>query len=133
MSQAPQTRLWHAETSEQAFEALDTGPEGLSPEEATARLGRHGPNRLPAGRRRSLLERVSAHLKNLLILMLLAAAFVSMMMGHLVDAAVIFAVVVVNTAIGLVQEGRAERSLDAIRAMIDPIHRAVRQTAGAAV
>lgn len=114
------THLWHSEAPERALEALDVGSDGLSAKEAALRLARYGPNRLQEGRRRSPLERVTAHLKNLLIQVLIAAAFVSLLMGHLIDAAVIFVVVIINTAVGFVQEGRAEQALEAIKAMIDP-------------
>jgi magnesium-transporting ATPase (P-type) len=57
---------------------------------------------------------------NLLIYVLLGSTALSALLGHLVDAAVILAVVVVNALVGFLQEGRAERALDAIRAMINP-------------
>ena len=61
---------------------------------------------------------------NLLIYVLLAAAALAAAIGNLVDAAVIVAVVVLNAIVGFIQEGRAERALEAIRGMIDP-HAAV--------
>lgn len=120
MADIRQLHPWHSEPADRALDRLGTRADGLDSEDAAVRLERHGPNRLPEGRRRSTSERITAHLKNLLILVLIAAALVSLLMGHVVDAAVILAVVVVNTAIGFIQEGRAERALDAIRAMIDP-------------
>jgi calcium-translocating P-type ATPase len=127
VEQALQDRVWHAETPERAFKAYSTGAEGISTDEAASRLDSHGPNRLPEARRRTALERVTAHLKNLLIQVLVVAALMSALMGHLIDALVILAVVVVNTAIGFVQEGRAERALEAIRAMIDPHASVIRE------
>jgi calcium-translocating P-type ATPase len=90
------------------------------PDEAERRLNAGGPNRLPAGRRRTALQRLGAQLNNLLIRVLIAAAFLSLLMDHAVDALVIGLVVIVNTAVGFIQEGRAEQALEAIRAMIDP-------------
>jgi calcium-translocating P-type ATPase len=120
MADDQQIRDWHAEPAEMALEALGSHEDGLAPEEAIARLERHGPNRLPDGRRRTPLQRLGAQLNNLLIQVLIAAAFVSLLMDHAIDALVISLVVIVNTAVGFVQEGRAERALEAIRAMIDP-------------
>jgi magnesium-transporting ATPase (P-type) len=97
-----------------------TGPDGLSEAEAAARLARHGPNRLPPPPRPGALRRFLAQFQNLLILVLLASAAAALLLGHPVDAAVILAVVLANALIGFIQEGRAERALEAIRGMIDP-------------
>jgi calcium-translocating P-type ATPase len=127
VDEARQSLTWHAEPADSALGAHETSQTGLSSEEAAKRLERHGPNRLPAACPRSLLERITAHLKNLLIQVLIIAAVVSLLMDHVVDALVILAVVIVNTWIGYVQEGRAERSLEAIRAMIDPRASVIRE------
>lgn len=111
---------WHDQPAEAVLAALASRREGLTHEEARARLERHGPNRLPSAPRRSLLARVFDQFNNLLIFVLLGSAAISVGLGHFVDAGVILAVVVINAVIGLIQEGRAEHSLEAIRALIDP-------------
>ncbi len=111
---------WHAVPPDRALDALGTSLDGLSEQEAARRLESHGPNRLPQGRQRGALVRFLLQFHNLLIFVLLAAAAVAAAIGHGTDALVIIAVVLVNAIIGFVQEGRAEKSLDAIRAMIDP-------------
>jgi magnesium-transporting ATPase (P-type) len=111
---------WHARPAEEALRQLGTGLAGLAAAEAGRRLATHGPNRLPAGGRRSALARLLAQFHNLLIYVLLAAALVTAALGHPVDTAVILLVVLINAAIGYVQEGRAEEALDAIREMIAP-------------
>jgi len=115
---------WHARSIEEAAAALGTGPGGLAPETATARLAETGPNRLPAPPRLHPLRRFLAQFNNLLILVLLAAAAITLGLGHIADAAVIAAVVLVNAVIGFVQEGKAERALESIRHMLAP-HAAV--------
>jgi calcium-translocating P-type ATPase len=127
MSQDQHTCSWHAASVDRTVSLLGTQPEGLSSDEASRRLDRHGPNQLPEGRRRTLLQRLGAQLNNLLIQVLIAASLLSLLIGHAVDALVILVVVIVNTAIGLVQEGRAEKALEAIRAMIDPRASVVRE------
>lgn len=111
---------WHTLTAAQTFDRLNTRDDGLSADEATSRLATFGPNRLPEQTERSAMLRFAHQFKNLLIYVLLGAATLSLAIGHMMDAAVIFAVVLINAVIGFIQEGRAVRALDAIRAMIDP-------------
>jgi magnesium-transporting ATPase (P-type) len=117
---------WHASKTHEVFAAFRTGPDGLTTREAADRLAIHGPNRLPQGPRRSAFLRLLIQFHNLLIYVLLAAAALSAIMGHAIDAAVILAVVIVNACVGFIQEGRAERALEAIRRMIDPKAKVVR-------
>jgi magnesium-transporting ATPase (P-type) len=116
-SGAPQ---WHALSASEALAALDSEPQGLSDAQAQARLAEHGPNKLPEGKRRTALARLLAQFNNLLIYILIAAAIVTALMGHWIDTIVILAVVVANTVIGFVQEGKAEEALAAIRHMLSP-------------
>jgi magnesium-transporting ATPase (P-type) len=111
---------WHARPAETAIDALATRPDGLTREEATERLATHGPNRLPPPQGRGPLLRLLAQFHNVLIYVLLGAGVVTAALQHWIDAAVIFGVVVINALIGFVQEGKAERALDAIRDMLSP-------------
>ncbi|MGK7867585.1 cation-transporting P-type ATPase [Falsiroseomonas sp. E2-1-a20] len=111
---------WHAVTAEAALARLASRSEGLGAGEAAQRLAEHGPNRLPAGAPRSALRRFLAQFSNLLIYVLLAAAAVTALLGHALDAAVILGVALVNAVVGFVQEGRAEQALEAIRGMLTP-------------
>ncbi|WP_421724005.1 cation-transporting P-type ATPase [Bauldia sp.] len=113
-------KRWFAEPAEVAYQAFATGPGGLSTQDAERRLATHGPNRLPEARPRGALARFVSQFANLLIYVLLAAAVVSALLGEWIDAAVILAVVIANAIVGYLQEGRAERALDAIRKMITP-------------
>jgi magnesium-transporting ATPase (P-type) len=70
--------------------------------------------------RRGALRRFLAQLDNLLIDLLIAAAVLAALVGHFIDSLVILAVVIVNTAIGFFQEGKAEDALEAIKGLIDP-------------
>jgi transposase InsO family protein len=100
--------------------ALDASPEGLATGEAARRLAAYGPNQLPAPPGRNPVLRFLAQFNNALIYFLLTAAVVAWFMGHRVDAGVIVAVVLVNAVIGFVQEGKAEKALEAIRGMVSP-------------
>ncbi|MGH6735886.1 MAG: HAD-IC family P-type ATPase [Methyloceanibacter sp.] len=98
---------------------LKTSEGGLSAEEAEARKRRFGPNRLAEPPRQSAVWRFLLQFHNLLIYVLLGAGVLAAI-GHMVDATVVLAVVIINAVIGFIQEGRAERALEAIRSMIDP-------------
>ncbi|MCI1193565.1 cation-transporting P-type ATPase [Calidifontimicrobium sp. SYSU G02091] len=99
---------------------LGTQVHGLSSDEACARLARHGPNRLAEAKPPSAWARLARQFDNLLLYVLMAAAAVTALMGHWVDTGVIMAVVVLNAVIGFVQEGKAERALQAIRHLLAP-------------
>jgi magnesium-transporting ATPase (P-type) len=111
---------WHTVSTEATLRAFDSEALGLDEAEAVRRLERYGPNRLPAPKTRSAWSRLLMQFHNVLIYVLLGAAALSFALGHLVDGAVIAAVVLANAAVGFLQEGRAEQALIAIRGMIDP-------------
>jgi len=111
---------WHAQAAAAALAAFASRRTGLGDEQVADLRARFGPNRLPEPARRSAWQRLLVQFHNLLIYVLIAAGVLALLLGHAIDATVIFAVVIVNAAIGYLQEGRAEQALDAIRAMIDP-------------
>jgi magnesium-transporting ATPase (P-type) len=117
---------WHAESTKTVFESLETTADGLSREEATNRLAKHGPNRLAEARTRGPLLRFFYQFHNVLIYVLMVAGAITAMLGHWVDASVIMAVVFLNALIGFVQEGKAEDALRAIRQMLSPNARVLR-------
>ena len=98
--------------------SLASLPAGLSGHQAATLLRKCGPNELPAPTSKGFVERAAAQIANPLIYVLLCSAAISALLGHAVDTAIILAVVVVNAAIGIVQEGRAEQALAAIRNLI---------------
>ncbi len=112
-------RGW-AEPADTVLNTLESGSDGLSSEEAARRLEEHGPNSLPSVERPTLIARLARQFNNLLILVLIAAAVITALLGHWVDTAVIMAVVIINAVIGFVQEGRAEAALEALRDMLAP-------------
>ncbi|HEY9121069.1 MAG TPA: HAD-IC family P-type ATPase, partial [Marinobacter sp.] len=110
---------WHATDIDKARSELAvTGP--LSARAAAERLQEYGPNRLPAASRRGPLARLGNQLKNFLIYVLTTAAVITALLGHWVDTTVIMAVVVIQTLVGFIQEGKAEQALSAIRHMLAP-------------
>ncbi|HWT10617.1 MAG TPA: HAD-IC family P-type ATPase [Roseomonas sp.] len=110
--------------TEAALAALGSGRDGLAQAEAAERLARHGPNELPAPPRPGLAARFLRQFDDLLIRVLLFAAVLTASLGEWADTVVILAVVLINAGVGLLQEGRAERALEAIGGLISP-HAAV--------
>ena len=113
-------RAWHALATGEVLAEFGTDHHGLGKAEAADRLLKFGPNRLPKTTGHGALARFLFQFHNLLIYVLLVAALLAALLEHTIDAAVILAVVIVNAVIGFIQEGRAEKALDAIRGMIDP-------------
>jgi calcium-translocating P-type ATPase len=123
---ATEPRAWHALETGAVLAGLKSKSSGLSEEEARARLGRFGPNLLPPPARRGALARFLAQFHNLLIYVLIASAAITAALGHAVDASVIAGVVLINAIVGFIQEGKAERALEAIRNMLSLSALAVR-------
>lgn len=115
-----ETGQFHAEKVDDVLAAVKSTRHGLPADEAGRRLQERGPNELPATRGRSPLLRFLFQFHNALIYFLLAAVVATMLLGHYVDSAVILAVVFVNAVVGFVQEGKAEKALNAIRGLIAP-------------
>ena len=109
---------WHEMATSDAITALQTDERGLPDKEAADRLETYGPNRLPEPAKRGPFVRFIRHFHNILIYVLLGSAVITAALGHLADTLVILAVVVVNGVIGFVQEGKAEKAMDAIRRML---------------
>jgi Ca2+-transporting ATPase len=99
---------------------------GLSPEEAERRQRETGPNELIEKPRPSFLSLLLGQFKDFLVLILIAAAVVSIALGEWLDAAAIIVLVILNAVIGVVQESRAEEALAALRRMAAPEARVLR-------
>ena len=118
---------WHALSRAEVVNRLAIDPQkGLEPSEASTRLQKYGPNRLPEGKKRGPVGRFFTQFNNILIYVLLVAGFIKLMLSLWVDAAIIFAVVVLNALLGFIQEGKAEKALDSIRKMLSAEARALR-------
>ncbi|MCX5570384.1 cation-transporting P-type ATPase [Kaistia nematophila] len=118
---------WHALPGAQVESELRVDPaRGIDPTEAAERLKTYGPNRLPQGRKKGPLMRFLAQFNNILIYVLLVAGFVKLMLSLWLDASIIFAVVILNSLLGFLQEGRAEKALDSIRNMLSAEARVLR-------
>ena len=113
-----QQSKWHALTADEAITQLETTRDGLSQEQVSQRLSSYGPNKLPEAPQASTLARFLKQFANLLVIVLMVAGILTAFLQHWIDTAVIFAVVIVNALIGVVQEGKAEKAMDSIRQML---------------
>ena len=111
---------WHASPPSDVLLALGSAPDGLDQAEVRRRLELHGPNRLAEAVPPSPLMRLARQFNNLLLIVLMVAAAVTIAIGHWIDGGVIAVVVLLNAVIGFVQEGKAERALQAIRHLLSP-------------
>ncbi|MGN8247477.1 HAD-IC family P-type ATPase, partial [Cellulomonas soli] len=114
----------HLMPGDQVATALAVAPQsGLDPDEVVRRARLVGPNRLAEAVRRPAWRRFLDQFRSLLILILLGAAVLAGLVGDIKDTVVILVVLLINATVGFVQENRAERSLDALRAMLTPTAR----------
>ena len=124
---APTGGAWHAATIADGLAALGSDAlRGLSPAEAERRLARDGPNALGETVQPALWERLAAPLRDLGVLLLLAAAVLSATLGEWPDALAIGLIVLLNAAVSIAQAWRADQALAALAARAAPMARAVR-------
>ena len=109
---------WHSHDSEAIFQKVSSSADGLSQQTAEQRLQEFGPNRLRPVKKKGPLARFLAQFHNVLIYVLLGSGGITALLGHWVDSGVILGVVVINAIIGFIQEGKAEKALEAIRNML---------------
>ncbi len=111
---------WHQRTAADALAALQSSAQGLSSASAAERRRRYGPNLLRETPQRPALKVMATQFADLTILVLIAAAVLSGVIGEPSDTVVILAVVVLNAALGTIQELRAERAMAALKMMAAP-------------
>ena len=119
-SESASPEPWHQRSVEQVLDAVASHTSGLSDEQVHQRLAEYGPNQLPRPPGRSAWMRFLIQFHNVLIYVLLGAAAITMALGHYIDTGVILAVVLANAVIGYIQEGKAEKAMEAIRHMLAP-------------
>ncbi len=107
-------------TPQQAMEKLETQRQGLTGAEAARRLEQYGPNALLEQKRKTVLQVFLEQFKDLLVVILIVAALISMASGNVESTIVIFAVLILNAILGTVQHFKAEKSLESLKAMSAP-------------
>lgn len=113
--------MWFSKSQNQVLEELDVKLEtGLSEAEVQTRQEKYGPNKLQEAKKKSLLSLFFSQLNDALIYVLLAAAFVTVLVHEYADAVIIVAVVILNATIGVIQEAKAEKAIEALNKLTTP-------------
>ena len=117
---------WYQKTGEEALKHFDVTTDGLSSEQAAERLKRDGENVLAEGKKKTVLQVFLGQFADLLVLILIAAAIVSMFSGNIESTIVIFAVIIMNAILGTAQHVKAEKSLDSLKSLSSPSAKVIR-------
>jgi Ca2+-transporting ATPase len=113
--------MWFTKSSEAVLKELSVDLAfGLSDEEALTRLKKYGANKLQAEKKKSIFLMFVAQLKNWLIYILLGAVVVTLFMGEYVDAVIILLVVNINALLGVIQEVKAGKAIEALQKLTFP-------------
>ena len=119
---------WYQESVQEVEKALSTqAAQGLSPAEAQARLEKYGPNKLSESKKKPFIEKLIDQFKDPLVIILIVASIFSMFTGDMVEAIMIIAIVILNAALSIYQEGKAEDSVAALQEMSSPNAKVVRE------
>ncbi len=111
---------WHIITLQELLEILDAKPEGLEQADAEKKLQIHGPNELVREKKKPMWLKFLMQFKDFMIIVLMAAAVISGIIGDVTDTVIILIIVILNAIIGFVQEYRAEKAVEALRSMAAP-------------
>lgn len=118
---------WYTKSINEVYETLNTSCEGLSDTEADERLRKNGRNELRSKPPKTILQMLRSQILDPMVLILIGAAIFSAILQEWTEAIVIFTIVVINAVIGIVQEKKAQSSLEALRNMSAPTARVLRQ------
>lgn len=109
---------FHTLSIQDCYRKINSDRHGLDDQESILRLEKYGQNCLRPPKKKSPLKRFLSQFNNALIYALLVSACITLFLKHYTDSSVIILVVVINAIIGYIQEGKAEKALDAIRKML---------------
>ncbi|HEY8392424.1 MAG TPA: cation-translocating P-type ATPase [Capillibacterium sp.] len=111
---------YYLKEKEEVLKEKGTTEQGLTPAEARARLEKYGPNKLAEGKRKSLLAKFFGEMADPMVMVLIAAALISGVVGEIADTIIILMVVTLNAVLGVIQEGKAEKAIEALQKMASP-------------
>lgn len=111
---------------EQILKELKTQKTGISKKEADERLSRYGKNEIQEGEKKSVLKIFLEQYTDFLVIILIAAALISAFLGDIESSAVIFVVITMNAILGTVQQIKADKSLESLKALSSPVAKVIR-------
>jgi len=113
--------MWFTKSNEEVLKEVNVDPlQGLSEEEAKLRLEKHGPNKLIGKRKKSIFRMFVAQLQDWLIYILLVAVIITLFLGEYIDSTIIVLVIIVNAILGVIQEVKAGKAIEALQKMSFP-------------
>lgn len=117
---------WYQMSKQQVLEKLGVTKDGLSSQKAVELLQQNGENVLQEGKRKTALQVFFSQFADLLVIILIIAAIISMFSGNIESTIVIFAVIILNAILGTVQHIKAEKSLDSLKSLSSPNAKVIR-------
>jgi Ca2+-transporting ATPase len=118
---------WHLLKLSEITEKLNTTPSGIDSSEAEQRLAEYGKNKLEDKKKKTIFQMVLHQLTDFMILILIGAAIVSGILGDVTDTVIILVIIILNAAVGIIQEYRAEKAMDALKKMSASNARVIRE------
>lgn len=118
---------WHTMTIEETLQAVKSDAKGLSDAEAEARLKKYGKNELKQKPSKTIWRMLWEQITDPMVLILIGASLLSAILKEITEAAVIMLIVIINALIGIVQEKKAESSLQALKKLSSPNARVMRE------
>lgn len=113
--------MWYKKSKNEILQELDVDEKnGLSSTEALRRLEKYGKNKLETKKKKTLFKQFLSQLKDVMIYILIIAAIISAFLGEISDALIILLVIIINAVIGVIQEFKAEKALDALKELSTP-------------
>ncbi|MDK0915786.1 calcium-transporting P-type ATPase, PMR1-type [Clostridium perfringens] len=113
--------MWYKKSKNEILQELDVDEKnGLSSTEALRRLEKYGKNKLETKKKKTLFKQFLSKLKDVMIYILIIAAIISAFLGEISDALIILLVIIINAVIGVIQESKAEKALDALKELSTP-------------
>ncbi|KAF2783563.1 ATPase [Clostridium perfringens] len=113
--------MWYKKSKNEILQELDVDEKnGLSSTEALRRLEKYGKNKLETKKKKTLFKQFLSQLKDVMIYILIIAAIISAFLGEISDALIILLVIIINAVIGVIQESKAEKALDALKELSTP-------------
>ncbi len=112
---------WHQKEIDDIIKILGSSPQGFTSEEAKKRLEQYGPNEIKEKKKKTLFMMFLDQFRDFMIIVLIAAAIVSGVIGEISDTIAIIVIVVLNAVIGFVQEYRAEKAMASLKKMAAPV------------
>ena len=117
---------FYNQTRDEALESMDVTTDGLSSERAEQLLEKNGKNVLDEAKKNSVLHVFLSQFADLLVIILIVAAIISMFSGNIESTIVIFAVIILNAILGTVQHVKAEKSLESLKSLSSPSAKVIR-------